>query len=750
MDPLKKYASLLLGPVQGILSVLILIVLIATSQLNFRADMLALLPEPPSALQTQFEKGFYRQYKDNLIVAISGEHAEQAYASLRTQYAQRGWLNEPGAAIGPRELAEFYTQYRGALLSSEDRTQLRDGQTLGELAIAKLSLSFSPLVQDFFPLDPTLITAEFVTRALEPQFSMLNRDGEKIWVNDGQQHLLLFLTLPTQIGDDIALTVEAIEQLKSSMAQLQSEYPNVQFSYSGIPFHSAENALLASQELSVFSTLSLVFVCLLVWWFFKTYRALVGIVATQINAICVGLIALAICFHEVHILALVFSITLIGIAIDYSFHVMLVRHQQQKEQNAIRAAIKLGFISTACGYSAFVFLPLTVLAQVGVFVIFGLAGALCCALYSLPYLTKWSWDDSRQVRCSQYLARFFKLNQNRIKLGSYVVGALAMGMIIISNDDMRDDISLLNASSEQLKSFEVQHQTWLGSHQEQRLLIYASTLEQLLQKEELVKTTIAKENPYAKVIAISNWLPSQKQQTENFALLSNAIEADQLAPLVEMGAALPDYSNYHALSLSALQHSPLAEFITKQYLEQGQYHVSLVRVKGFGKDSVMSVLDEIDQIILFDKAAQYSALLQKMRESLQLWFVIAVLIFGCILAVCFGLSKAVLCSVYLVLVSQFALAVSLLFQGSLNLFNYLALVLLSALAIDYFIVYLQCGRNRHTLMAVTLSALSSIFVFGMLALSQTPAVYSFGYTTVLGIFGIYLLTPLVVRENHEV
>lgn len=121
MDPLKKYASLLLGPVQGILSVLILIVLIATSQLNFRADMLALLPEPPSALQTQFEKGFYRQYKDNLIVAISGEHAEQAYASLRTQYAQRGWLNEPGAAIGPRELAEFYTQYRGALLSSEDR-----------------------------------------------------------------------------------------------------------------------------------------------------------------------------------------------------------------------------------------------------------------------------------------------------------------------------------------------------------------------------------------------------------------------------------------------------------------------------------------------------------------------------------------------------------------------------------------------------------------------------------------------------
>lgn len=76
-------------------------------------------------------------------------------------------------------------------------TQLRDGQTLGELAIAKLSLSFSPLVQDFFPLDPTLTTAEFVTRALEPQFSMLNRDGEKIWVNDGQQHLLLFLTLPS-------------------------------------------------------------------------------------------------------------------------------------------------------------------------------------------------------------------------------------------------------------------------------------------------------------------------------------------------------------------------------------------------------------------------------------------------------------------------------------------------------------------------------------------------------------------------
>jgi len=73
-------------------------------------------------------------------------------------------------------------------------------------------------------------------------------------------------------------------------------------------------------------------------------------------------------------------------------------------------------------------------------------------------------------------------------------------------------------------------------------------------------------------------------------------------------------------------------------------------------------------------------------------------------------------------------------------------LLIIALAIDYVIFYQEHGLQAKTFLAISLSALSSAAVFGILAFSATPAVSSFGLTVLIGIVSIFMLAPISARK----
>ncbi|MBF4405888.1 hypothetical protein EAY15_22240, partial [Vibrio anguillarum] len=74
------------------------------------------------------------------------------------------------------------------------------------------------------------------------------------------------------------------------------------------------------------------------------------------------------------------------------------------------------------------------------------------------------------------------------------------------------------------------------------------------------------------------------------------------------------------------------------------------------------------------------------------------------------------------------LAVTVATGSTLNLFNLLALVLVIGIGIDYTLFFAEQARSHSTLLAITLSALTTLLSFGLLALSQTHAIHSFGLT----------------------
>jgi predicted exporter len=86
----------------------------------------------------------------------------------------------------------------------------------------------------------------------------------------------------------------------------------------------------------------------------------------------------------------------------------------------------------------------------------------------------------------------------------------------------------------------------------------------------------------------------------------------------------------------------------------------------------------------------------------------------------------------------------------LSIFNLMALVLLLGVGMDA-ALFMREGhlKPRQTLVAVSLCGISTVLSFGLLGLSATAAIQSFGITLFLGITCCCLLSPLAMPGSSS-
>ena len=91
-----------------------------------------------------------------------------------------------------------------------------------------------------------------------------------------------------------------------------------------------------------------------------------------------------------------------------------------------------------------------------------------------------------------------------------------------------------------------------------------------------------------------------------------------------------------------------------------------------------------------------------------------------------------------------------LFGIPLTLFSVLALVLVLGISMDYVLFFVETRTTyRSTILAVTLSAITTLLSFGLLALSSTPVVHFFGVTLLIGILSAFILAPSVIAVRGK-
>ena len=183
----------------------------------------------------------------------------------------------------------------------------------------------------------------------------------------------------------------------------------------------------------------------------------------------------------------------------------------------------------------------------------------------------------------------------------------------------------------------------------------------------------------------------------------------------------------------------------------GDQYASVVALRGVNRSNLallQQTASGLEGVEWVDQVSEISALLADYRYYMG-WVVLLsyVAVFGLLFPRYRRSSWRALAPA--ALASLLALALLGIAGQGLQLFHLLALMLLLGIGVDYGIFLQEPGSQDDgaAWLAVAVSALSTLLSFGLLGLSQTPALRAFGLTMAIGIGAVALIVPCFRRAS---
>jgi predicted exporter len=375
---------------------------VVVARARYITDLSAFLPAKPTAAQQLLVD----QLRDGpasrlILIAIEGGDAGtrarvSAAAAKRLRLDPQFSSVQNGEATTAERDREFLFQHRYVL--SDDVTAARFsasglhtaiGDTIDELA--------SPaglMLKSLLPNDPTGEMLHIIDQ-LERTPSPPTNDG--VWVSpDGNRALAVAQTAAG--GSDTDAQERAIEAVRAAFAAAVRESSasgaealRLRLSGPGVFAVGARAKIKhAAVRLSIASSI------LVVTLLFAVYRSLPALalgLAPVASGAVIGIAAVALGFGAVHGITLGFGITLIGESVDYSIYFFVQsrrrRHGEAADLSWQRSwwpTIRLGMLTSVCGFASLLPSGFPGLAQLGLYSISGLAAAALVTRYVLPAL----------------------------------------------------------------------------------------------------------------------------------------------------------------------------------------------------------------------------------------------------------------------------------------------------------------------------------------------------------------------------
>lgn len=653
---------------------------------------------------------------------------------------------------------QFYRQHQLALLTGDGQTALqREPPTYWFERSA--SLLYSPMRSGLgWRDDPFGLFGDWMmARALQTPVRPI--DGHLVIERDGQRYLVLPMTLHGQVFST-QLQSAVIPVLQRARAAAQNAAPQADILLAGVILHAAAAADTAQQEMSTIGLGGTIGILLIMLLVFRKVKPL----AFAMLSMGVGLLgALSVCYlvyDRVHMLTLVFGASLVGVAVDYSIHLLCEGFDcpdtpQQRVRKHLRGLF-LAMFTSVIAYAGLALTPFPGLQQMALFAAAGLVVAWLSVVCWYP------WFAAPVERCSPFATRIGAtrrfwptVGNNRISwlFVLATVITLIMGALQLR---VEDDIRLLHNPSPSLMAEQQQAGTLLGlPSPAQFFIVHANTPEAMLRHEETLTRqldSLIGNGIIQGYQAISNWVPSQQTQRENIRLQQErlytppalASELSELTGEVITPSSLLNNVQPSPFTLEQWLASPVSRPIRPLWLGQinGQY-ASLVTLAGV-TPAALAPLAALGtpQIAWVDRPGQISTLLERHRHIMSLVIAISYLV---IFAILIQQYRRTAWRVIMptLLSSLLTLAMLALLGQPMQIFTVLALFLVLGIGVDYGIFLLEHAAPEmgNAWLSVSLSAVSTVLSFGLLALSTTPALKTFGLTVLFGIGWSWVLTP---------
>ncbi len=754
---------------------------------KIQSDILAMLPEiQENPLAETALARVEEQLSNTVYIALLAEDEGQAITAAQTLMEslssgnRDAFVDIRSADLNQAQaLNQFYFSHRFNLLTQTQAHALTSGKLneLTQQAQSQLYNAFGYANSGLIANDPLLLYPDNLLalapkQTLQVQQGILLGQAQKTGTNSNSAEHVAAIVMAKGVGSAFNPNTQELQMavLQQAFESVRSQNNQIEIIKAGALFHASAATQSAKSEVSSLGLASLIGVSLLVWFAFRSIMplgiALLTIATSLLSAVVMTLLV----FSELHLLTLVFGTSLIGIAIDYNFHFYCERLAQTNKSanDVIRhifPAITLALLTSVLAYSGIGLAPFPGMQQVAVFCAAGLFGAYITLVLAYPLLASGPLPsgDKPLTMAAAYLtklnltSRFLNIKTGMaLLLISVILGAF--GLYRLTSDD---DIRNLQQSPESVLSEEQQLRGILsGGTDNQFLLVRADTEELLLQRLEILapKLNNAVENGLiGNAFSLSSYLPSKSKQESNYHL-QGQIYQQHLAQIIESLGLDDSLSSdlaqaYHTAKGSYIDAESFISsdagklfkplWITPTPL-QDEYG-TIVLLGGITKiDKLAHFFADQPYVQLVDKVGDISGIMGQYRK-LTLWLLaIAMAMAVIIFSTRFGIKLASLVVAVPALSAVLTLSLLGLIGAPLTLFHALALILVFGIGVDYSLFFAESKQqNRGVMMAVFMSACSTILAFGLLAFSSTPAIHSFGLTLLLGIGFTFALSPFI-------
>lgn len=736
---------------------------------------LALLPATEQKPEIAQATRQHNELMAGKVIWLSGAATSQAAIAQARQLEQQ--LRQSG--LFKRIVLEFSGQnYRDSYRHTFPfRYQLLDPQTRLALTVnprdviaQNLEILYSPVGQMLsanLEHDPLLLFGRYFN-AQNP--IKLNVEQGVVIAQDEHTFWALLLT----DLEDSANKLDTLEMLPALAddAQKQAQAAGGELMVSGLPLFTAAGSESAKQEISTVGIGSSVGIVLLMLLTFRSPRPLLlsflSIGCGMFAALVLGVLF----FGKIHIITLVFGASLIGVADDYAVHFFCdsfgsADWNPRRGLRYILPGLFIGLLTNLLSYAGLGFSPFPGLREVALFSAIGLLAAWLTVVMLFPVLLAGFKPEHEPgiLKLTSYWQYHWPvwLLKNKRWLSVMALVFIGGGLWKLTP---RDDVRLLqSAPADMIRTADKIKQLFPVSQDNQFFLVSGNDQNDWHQNEQqLLKRLAALKQQKALTYyqGISNDWPTETGQRENYRLLEKTFYKSGLLKryMMDLGfsgaavkAELRQFAAAENQSISLPEWLKTADEAKRQsWLGCGSGScLSIVSLTGIGDLPALAKLQALPGVSLVDPAGDLSALFERYRVRAGGLLMAAYGLVFIGLGLKFGWRNGLVIISVPVVAALTSLAMMGWFDQLFSLFNLFALLLVLGIGIDDAIFFFIAGDKRaSTSLAVTLSALTTLLAFGLLAVSSTAIVHAFGFTVAVGILTALMCAPLIGFRGYNV
>jgi predicted exporter len=733
-----------------------------------------------------------------ILMAIEGGDAG-ARARVSAAMADRLRLDRQFSTVNNGEPVtaerdrEFLFQHR-YLLSDQVRAARFSESGLHAAILDTIDELASPvglMLKSLLPNDPTGEMLHIIDQ-LERTSSPPTSDG--VWVSpDGDRALAVAQTAAG--GSDTDAQERAIEAVHAAFAEAREPPPatgakalRLKLSGPGVFAVEARAKIEhAAVRLSIASSI------LVVTLLFAVYRSLPAValgLAPVASGAVIGIAAVALGFGAVHGITLGFGITLIGESVDYSIYFFVQsRRLRQNEpaalswQQAWWPTIRLGMLTSVCGFASLLPSGFPGLAQLGAYSISGLVAAALVTRYVLPALLP-SGFVIRDVaplglRVARLLRRPRQLRGLYLAVFSVALAASALAVLRLHPDTLWNrELAALSPVSAEDRDADARLRSDLGAADVRDLVIVSGpTLDSALSGAERAARALG---PLvdAKVIggfdSPANYLPSAATQQARRDSLPDPSQLHDNLRRATAGVGLSsDRLQPFLRDVEAARHAPpVAEQDLQGTSLRAGFEALILRERDrwnallplHAADSAQAVDTARVRAALEGAELEETRVLDLKQESdalyagylseaihLSLAGILAILV---LLMIALRSPLRVARVLAPLLLAVLTVAAGLSLSGvQLTILHLVGMLLIVAVGSNYALFFdrqasvHQAGGESLTLASLVIANASTVIGFGLLSFSQVPVLVALGTTVAPGAFLALLFAALLASTD---